>query len=135
MARVAPQYPIATYQALSMVNYHSIPKLNDYIIQSDEYLAREYLKNIGLNENIVDDVINSFDKGTIKLDITKPNDYGIRFYDNKNAFAKGRYLFPSFTNNTNRQGLALLPEWNSMKYLKQWEIEEGHVIIKGKVAL
>lgn len=63
------------------------------------------------------------------------NGYGIRFYDSKNANEKGRYLFPSFTNNTNRQGLALLPEWNEMTHIKQWKVEPGSTIITGKVAL
>lgn len=50
------------------------------------------------------------------------------------AYSKGRYLFPSFNNYTNRVGLALPYEWNQMIKLKQWQIEPGTIIITGKAA-
>ena len=59
-------------------------------------------------------------------------EYGLRYYDDINAFAKGRYLFDTFP--ASRQGLALPPEWNQMTYLKQWRVKSGTIFIEGRVA-
>jgi hypothetical protein len=46
------------------------------------------------------------------MKVASENTYGSRFYDGVNAQAKGRYLFESFNNLTNRGNLALPPECN-----------------------
>ena len=48
-----------------------------------------------------------------------------------NANAKGRYLFETFTSQTNRNGLALPFEWNSMESFKQFQIKPDTVMIVG----
>ncbi|APD07045.1 hypothetical protein UJ101_01529 [Flavobacteriaceae bacterium UJ101] len=48
--------------------------------------------------------------------------------------ASGRYLFPTFTNYTNRAGLALPPSWNSISGLIQFQIRPGTKYIYGRAA-
>ena len=78
--------------------------------------------------------MESFDIESIKVIESRKNRYALRFYDNKNAFEKGRYLFETFTNKTNRNNLTLPFEWNEMIKIKQFQIKEGSIILKGKVA-
>lgn len=48
------------------------------------------------------------------------------------AGARGHYHFETFP--VTREGLALKTEWNQIKGIKQWKIEEGTVIIEGVAA-
>ncbi|MFC4700726.1 hypothetical protein ACFO4O_11195, partial [Glaciecola siphonariae] len=61
-----------------------------------------------------------------------------RFYDNTNAFAKGRYMTDtsSLSSSTflNRMGLALRPSWNGMTKQAHWTVPAGSTIYKGKAA-
>lgn len=69
------------------------------------------------------------------MDVAGENAYGLRFHDfGVNAQAKGRYIFESFNPLTNRNNLALPPEWNSMTGIKQWRVKPGTEIIKGNAA-
>ncbi|WP_219620105.1 hypothetical protein [Bacillus sp. T33-2] len=63
------------------------------------------------------------------------NTYGLRFYDNINAYAKGRYLFETFSPQVNRSNLALPPDWNRMTGIQQWQVKPDTIIIKGKAGL
>jgi hypothetical protein len=63
------------------------------------------------------------------------NTYGIRFHDyGVNAYPKGRYLYETFQPLSSRKGTAIKVEWNNMKGIKQWKVEEGTTILKGKAA-
>ncbi len=96
--------------------------------------ASEYLKSQGVSRQFRKQILESFDAGTIKLQVADENTYGLRFYDGVNAEARGRYLFESFNNLTNRQNLALPPEWNEMSGIKQWRIEPDTTMITGEAA-
>ena len=105
-----------------------------WAIESDGRLAMNYMRNAGVPIDKRYQVLKSFDVNSIKVITATENTYGLRFYDNVYAYSKGRYLFPSFNNYTNRVGLALPYEWNQMTKLKQWQIEPGTIIITGKAA-
>ena len=94
--------------------------------------ASEYLKYQGVPREFRKTTIESFERGTIKLDVASSNTYGLRFYDGINASAKGRYLFETFLPQVNRRNLALPPDWNRMTEIQQWKIKPGTIIIKGK---
>ncbi|MFC6335080.1 hypothetical protein ACFP56_20810 [Paenibacillus septentrionalis] len=94
--------------------------------------ASEYLISQGVPRQFRKTTLESFVIGTIKLDVAGPNTYGIRFYDNINASAKGRYLFETFSPQVNRNNLALPPDWNRMTGIQQWQVKLDTIIIKGK---
>lgn len=77
-------------------------------------------------------IINSFEAGTMSLRVADNSTFGLRFYDGVNAFAKGRYLFPTFTNSISREGLALPPQWNQMTNFTQWQVQPGSMYIYGR---
>lgn len=79
-------------------------------------------------------ILESFDVRTISVEVADDATYGLRFYDGVNANAKGRYLFETFTPQTNRSNLALPPEWNRMTSIQQWKVKPGSIIIKGNAA-
>jgi hypothetical protein len=79
-------------------------------------------------------IINSFEIETMTLKAADNNTFGLRFFDNINAYEKGRYLFPTFTNNTNRFGLALPYQWNRMTNFTQFQIRPGAPYIFGRTA-
>jgi hypothetical protein len=72
--------------------------------------ASEYLKSQGVPRKYRKQVLESFDVRTISVEVADENTYGLRFYDDINAYAKGRYLFETFTEQINRNNLALPPE-------------------------
>ncbi|EGQ78808.1 hypothetical protein HMPREF9094_2162, partial [Fusobacterium animalis ATCC 51191] len=99
--------------------------------------ARKYLTDMGLESKEIDRVLDSFAPQTLQVEKVAVKDYGIRFYDvnytTNPGLPKpgGQYLFETFTSNINREGLALLPSWNQMTGIKQWQIKPGTVILKG----
>ncbi|MFB1052067.1 hypothetical protein, partial [Paraliobacillus sp. JSM ZJ581] len=103
---------------------------------NDQYIgvkqASEYLKSQGVPRQFRKTTLESFEIGTIKLDVAGSNTYGIRFYDDINASAKGRYLFETFSPQVNRSNLALPPDWNRMTGIQQWQVKPDTIIIKGK---
>lgn len=60
-----------------------------------------------------------------------------RYYDNVNAFAKGRFMTNSISNYkfVDRMGIAIRPKWNSMSKVANWEIPAGSTIYKGRAAM
>ncbi|WP_207667473.1 hypothetical protein [Clostridium sp. 1xD42-85] len=94
--------------------------------------ASEYLKSLGVPRQFRKTTLESFEIGTIRLDVAGSNTYGLRFYDNLNAYAKGRFLFETFSPQVNRSNLALPPDWNKMTSIQQWQVKPGTIIIKGK---
>ncbi|CAH0345750.1 T7SS effector LXG polymorphic toxin [Bacillus sp. CECT 9360] len=93
--------------------------------------ASQFLISEGVPRRFRKQILESFDIRTIKMAVADQNTYGLRFYDNVNASAKGRYLFETFTHQTNRRNLALPPEWNGMTGIQQWKIRPDTTIIKG----
>ena len=105
-------------------------QLNDPFIGVKQ--ASEYLQSQGVPRQFRKTTLESFDIDTIKLDVAGSNTYGLRFYDDINATAKGRYLFETFSPQVNRSNLALPPEWNKMTGIQQWQVKPDTIIIKGK---
>ena len=105
-------------------------KLNDPY--SGVKQASDYLKSQGVPRQFRKTTLESFEIGTIKLDVAGTNTYGLRFYDDINASAKGRYLFETFSPQVNRSNLALPPDWNRMTGIQQWQVKPDTIIIKGK---
>lgn len=93
----------------------------------------EYFKSQGMPRQFRKATLESFEIGTIRIEIADINTYGLRFYDTTNANAKGRYLFETFTPQINRRNLALPPEWNRMTNIQQWKVNPDTIMIKGKV--
>ena len=96
--------------------------------------ASNYLKEAGVPRLYRKQILQSFDIGTISLNRAGNSTFGLRFYDGINASAKGRYLFPTFSNYTNRSGLALPQTWNKMTGLTQFQIRPGSNYIFGRAA-
>ncbi|WP_218975607.1 pre-toxin TG domain-containing protein [Metabacillus litoralis] len=94
--------------------------------------ASDYLKSQGVPRQFRKTTLESFEIGTIKLDVAGTNTYGLRFYDDINASAKGRYLFETFSPQVNRSNLALPPDWNRMTGIQQCQVKPHTIIIKGK---
>jgi len=57
--------------------------------------ASEYLKSQGVPREYRKQILESFDRRTIRIEIAGDSTFGIRFYGG-NSNAKGRYLFETF---------------------------------------
>ena len=60
-----------------------------------------------------------------------------RYYDNIDAFAKGRFFTNSISNSTliDRIGLGMRPSWNSMTKVAHWQVPAGTTVFKGRAAM
>ena len=91
--------------------------------------ASAYLRAQGIPREIRKQVFQSFYMQTIKVRQAGVSEYGLRYFDNVNAFAEGRYLFETFP--ASRASLALDPRWNKMTYFTQWQIRPGATLFEG----
>ncbi|WP_371548858.1 DUF6531 domain-containing protein [Streptomyces sp. NBC_00554] len=102
----------------------------------DPYLgtkeASQLLRDAGVPRAFRVQVMQSFEEGTISVRRAGSSDYGMRFYDNENAWARGRYLTTQWP--ATREEIAVKAGWNQFSYLKQWKIRPGAPIIEGRVA-
>ena len=94
--------------------------------------ASQYLQDAGVPRYIRKQVLQSFDVKTLYLRQASNNEFGIRYFDNVNAWEKGRYLFETFP--ASRQNLALKPEWNQMTFMKQFQIRPNTTILEGRAS-
>ncbi len=95
--------------------------------------ASSYLQKAGVPRAYRKQILQSFNVETISLRTADNSTFGLRFYGG-GANASGRYLFPTFTNYTNRAGLALPYKWNGMTGLSQFQIRPGSTYIFGRAA-
>jgi RHS repeat-associated protein len=95
--------------------------------------ASNYLREIGVPRKYRIQVLQSFEIETISLRVANQSSIGLRFYGGP-ANATGRYLFSTFTNYTNRSGLALPYNWNHMTGLAQFKIRTGSIYLYGRAA-
>lgn len=95
--------------------------------------ASQYLQSQGVPRQYRKQILESFDVRTIELETVGDSTYGLRFYGG-NANSEGRYLFETFTSQTNRQNLALSYEWNSMTGIQQFKVRLETVMITGDAA-
>ncbi|MEU5308760.1 DUF6531 domain-containing protein [Streptomyces sp. NPDC021562] len=94
--------------------------------------AAQLLRDAGIPRNFRIQVMESFEEGTITVRRAGDSDYGMRFYDGKNAWARGRYLTTQWP--ATREEVAVKASWNQFTFLKQWKIRPGAPIIEGRVA-
>lgn len=96
--------------------------------------ASKYLQEQGVPRAYRKEILESFEVETISLRIADNSTYGLRFYGGA-ANKSGRYLFATFTNYTNRVGLALPQSWNnSMSGISQFQIKPGSIYIFGRAS-
>ena len=94
--------------------------------------ASKYLKSQGVPRKYRKQILESFDRETIKVRSAGTSEYGLRYFDGINAQAKGRYLFETFP--ATRSSLAVKPKWNHMTNIAQFKVKPGTTIIEGKAA-
>jgi len=94
--------------------------------------ASQHLKEAGISRGRRKEILESFDRETIKMRPAGENEYGLRYYDETKAYAKGRYLFETFP--ATRESLAVKREWNDMNKIQQWKVEPGTSMIEGRAS-
>lgn len=94
--------------------------------------ASQYLREAGVPRHIRKQVLESFDRQAMRVRVAGEAEFGIRYFDNVNAWPKGRYLFEQFP--ATRNSLALPPNWNQMTHFKQFQIRQGTTILEGPAA-
>ncbi|UXX81388.1 RHS repeat-associated core domain-containing protein [Reichenbachiella carrageenanivorans] len=99
------------------------------------FKAIRAVKGVGLS----DDIARTFSAGKYQKVVLDESITLSRYYDNVNAFAKGRYMTnPSSITGlklVDRMGLALRPGWNGMSKVAHWNIPAGSTIYKGRAAM
>jgi RHS repeat-associated protein len=95
--------------------------------------ASNFLQQQGVSRAYRTQILQSFEAETVSLKTADNATFGLRFYGGA-AGQKGRYLFPTFTEYTNREGLALPPSWNSMIGVSQFQVAPGTTYIYGRAA-
>lgn len=85
--------------------------------------ASAFLKEHGFAREIRKRTLGPLDPKTVGTRLAGSNEYGIRYYDNIKAFARGHWLFDTFP--AGRESLAVKFEWNKMLYIKQWHKKIG----------
>jgi RHS repeat-associated protein len=93
--------------------------------------AAQLLRDAGVPRAFRIQVMQSFEEGTISVRRAGNNDYGMRFYDNEGAWARGRYLTTQWP--ATCEEIAVKASWNQFTFLKQWKIRPGAPIIEGRV--
>lgn len=86
---------------------------------------------------LADDVAKTFRFGRYtEVTIDKPIVLS-RYYDNVNAFAKGRFMTnkTSVFTSLDRIGMAIRPSWNGMTKVAHWEIPAGSTVYQGRAAM
>ena len=103
-------------------------------LASDPYVgvrtASRVLRERGVPRQRRIETLQAFEAETMMVRPARPNEYGLRYFDAKEAYPKGRFLFETFP--SSRQGLALKPEWNQMRGIKQWRIREAATLFDGR---
>ena len=94
--------------------------------------ASAYLRSQGVPRRFRKQILESFDIETIRVRSAGPNEFGIRYFDDVNASADGRYLFETFP--ASREALALKMDWNWATKVKQWQITPGTTLLEGNAA-
>ncbi len=94
--------------------------------------ASQQLRDAGVPRHIRKQVLESFDRKAMQVRVAGDAEYGIRYFDNVNAWPKGRYLFEEFP--ATRNSLALPTDWNQMTHFRQFQIRPGTTIFEGPAA-
>lgn len=94
--------------------------------------ASQQLRDAGVPRHIRKQVLESFDRKALQVRVAGEAEYGIRYFDNINAWPKGRFLFNEFP--ATRNSLALPTDWNQMTHFRQFQIRPGTTIFEGPAA-
>lgn len=87
------------------------------------------MREMNIPRSVRKQVLGSFDVRTLRVRAAGDAEFGIRFYDNIEAFPRGRSLFETFP--ASRDSLALQECWNRMTGFKQWQIRPGATVFEG----
>lgn len=101
------------------------------------FIGKGIGRALGQGVGLSTDVAKTFQFGRYsKITLVEPMVLS-RYYDNVNAFAKGRFMTNSISNYkfVDRMGIAIRPKWNSMSKVANWEIPAGSTIYKGRAAM
>ena len=122
-----PEDPVGAFDSVGSVKRSSSP---------DPYAgikaASQYLRSTGIPRNQRVQWLQSFEAETVRLRAAGASEYGMRYFDNANAYPRGRFLFETFP--ASRQSLALSPRWNQMSGIAQWRIRPGATVIEGRAS-
>ena len=101
-----------------------------YYNYHQDVLVREYISKYARNADDANDILNSFE-GKIRLKTSRGKVNAYRYYDDINAFARGRYL----TNATTANPIDDLVLYNNnATYLARWNLPKGTQYLTGKIA-
>ncbi len=118
-------------QSLDYITPFNIPNKGDDIYAGVQE-ASDFLKNAGVERQYRKQILESFDVRTIQVRQAGDDLFGLRYYDDLDADAAGRYLFNTFP--ATRQSLAVPPKWNKFQYIQQWQVRPGTTYIEGLAA-
>lgn len=88
------------------------------------------MQEAGVPRNVRKEVLESFERGTIRVNTAGGDTFGLRFFGGESD-ALGRYLSPNLP--ASRRSLAL-PPGNTMSGLAQFQIGPGATYFTGRVA-
>lgn len=94
--------------------------------------ASQLMREMGVRRSVRRQVLQSFDVRTIRVRAAGEAEFGLRYFDNVNAFPRGRYLFETFP--ASRDSLGLQIDWNQKSGFRQWRIRPGATVFEGSVA-
>jgi hypothetical protein len=94
--------------------------------------ASKFLRDNGVPRSIRKQVLESFDRQSMRLRVAGDSEFGLRYFDDINAFARGRYVFGELP--ATRSSLALPANWNQMTYLRQFRVRPGTTMLEGPAA-
>jgi hypothetical protein len=100
-------------------------------------LAEQGLSLAAKGAGLADDVAKTFRFGRYtEVTLDKPMVLA-RYYDNVNAFAKGRFMTNATSSFTflDRMRMAIRPSWNGMTKVAHWQIPAGSTIYQGRAAM
>ncbi|WP_257666484.1 DUF6443 domain-containing protein [Parapedobacter tibetensis] len=122
-----------TFNQIDDISYVSSNRLTRSGVYDGVRAASKFLQGQGVPRAFRKQILQSYEIETISLQTAGNATFGLRFYGGA-ANQSGRYLFPTFTNYTNRNGLALPPNWNSMTGVSQFQVMPGSRYISGRTA-
>ncbi|MDR0953452.1 MAG: hemagglutinin repeat-containing protein [Elusimicrobiota bacterium] len=96
--------------------------------------ASKYLQDLGISRLDRVKILQSFNPQNMSVNVAGDATYALRYYDIFDAKPNGPFLFPTFTNQSTRSGMAILSDWNKMTNIQQFQLRPGSVYIQGTAA-
>jgi RHS repeat-associated protein len=92
--------------------------------------ASQYLRGAGVPRSVRKNILESFERGTIRVEQAGAESFGLRYFGDRSD-PLGRYVFPTFP--ASRSSIAL-PPGNSMTGIAQFQIRPGATFFTGRTA-